>query len=83
MDATRYRGIIAGANDLAADRLNLMYTAKELCRGMARPTKVYWHKLNGLGRHLADTGRTVRRYAWQGRKPDIAGYSDSDLVEWR
>ena len=44
-EATRYRGITARANYLAADRPDIMYSVKELCRGMARPTREYWHKL--------------------------------------
>ena len=37
--ATKYRGIVARANYLAADRPDLMYATKEVCRGMAKPTK--------------------------------------------
>ena len=38
-DATRYRAMAARANYLAADRTDLMYAAKEICRGMAKPTE--------------------------------------------
>ena len=37
-DATRYRGLTARANYLAADRTDLMYATKEICRHMATPT---------------------------------------------
>ena len=37
-EATRYRGIAARANYHSADRPDIMYAVKELCRGMARPT---------------------------------------------
>ena len=61
-EATRYRGIAARANYLAADRPDIMYTVKELCRGMARPTRAHWHKLKRLGRYLAENRRTVTSY---------------------
>ena len=48
-ETTRYRGITARANYLAADRPDLMYSVKELCRGMVNPTKAHWHKLKRLG----------------------------------
>ena len=61
-EATRYRGIAARANYLAADRPDLMYAEKELCRGMARPTRAHWHKLKRFGRYLVDNRRTITRY---------------------
>ena len=57
VEATRYRGIAARANYLAADRPDIMYAGKELCRGMAKPTRADWHKLNRLGRYLVDSRR--------------------------
>ena len=39
-EATNYRSIAARANYLAADRPDIMYAVKELCRGMAKPTKI-------------------------------------------
>ena len=63
-EATSYRGITARANYLAVDRPDLVYSVKELCRGMAKPTKVYWHKLKRLGRYLVDTSRTIVKYDW-------------------
>ena len=44
-EATNYRSIAARANYLAADLPDLMYAVKELCRGMAAPTKGHWLKL--------------------------------------
>ena len=42
-DTTRYRATAARANYLAADRPYIMYAMKELCRGMAKPTRLRWH----------------------------------------
>jgi len=44
-EMTKYRAIAARANYLAADRPDVMYAVKELCRGMAKPTRRYWNKL--------------------------------------
>jgi len=65
-DTTRYRATAARANHLAADRPDIMYAVKELCRGMAKPTRLHWHKLKRLGRYLLDNRRTILRYDWQG-----------------
>ena len=38
-DATAYRALVARANYLAQDRVDLGYSVKELCRKMAKPTE--------------------------------------------
>ena len=82
-DTTRYRATAARANYLAADRPDTMYEVKELCRGMAKPTRLHWHKLKRLGRYLLENRRTILRYDWQGHEPEITGYSDSDWAGCR
>ena len=82
-DTTRYRATAARANYLAADRPDIMYAVKELCRGMAKPTRLHWHKLKRLGRYLLENRRTILRYDWQGQEPEITGYSDSDWAGCR
>ena len=77
-EATNYRSIAARANYLSADRPDIMYAVKELCRGMAKPTRGHWLKLKRLGRCLIESGRTVMRYDWQGHEHEVTGYSDSD-----
>ena len=37
-EASIYRGVAARANYIAADRPDLMYAVKDICRGMAEPT---------------------------------------------
>ena len=82
-EATNYRSIAARANFLSADRPDIMYAVKELCRGMAKPTKGHWLKLKRLGRYLIESGRTVMRYDWQGHEHEVTGYSDSDWAGCR
>ena len=67
-EATRYRAIAARANYLAADRPDIMYSVKEICRGMANPTRAHWHKLKRFGRYLVGSGLTVMKYDWQGHE---------------
>ena len=82
-DTTTYRAIAARANYLAADRPDLMYAVKELCRGMAKPSRLHWHKLKRLGRYLVEHRRTLMKYEWQGHESEITGYSDSDWAGCR
>ena len=60
-----------------------MYSAKEICRGMANPTRAHWHKLKRLGRYLVGSGRTVMKYDWEGHEREVTGYSDSDWAGCR
>jgi hypothetical protein len=74
----KFRSIAARCNYLAADRPDIMYPVKELCRKMAKPTVGAWRKLKWLGRYLVGVPRTVFEYKWQGREKVIDGYTDSD-----
>ena len=51
-EATRFRAVAARANYLAADRPDIQYSVKEICRRMAKPVKGDWQKLVRLGRYL-------------------------------
>ncbi len=73
-----FRGIAARANYLAMDRADIQFATKEVCRGMARPTKGDWRKLKRLGRYLVANARVITRYPWQGKNAKIEGYTDSD-----
>jgi len=74
----RFRSIAARCNYLAADRPDIMYAVKEVCRQMAKPTVGAWKKLKRLGRYLVGVHRTILEYRWQGREKVIDGYTDSD-----
>ena len=50
-EATRFRAVVARANYLAADRPDIQYAVKEICRKMAKPVKGDWQKLVWLGRY--------------------------------
>ena len=82
-EATQYLAIVARANYLASDRPDIMYAVKELCRGMAKPTTVMWHRLKRLGRYLVGSGRAALKFDWQGHESEVTGYSDSDWAGCR
>ena len=80
-DASRYRAMAGRASFLATDRTDLMYSTKEICRGMAEPTEGDWKKLKRLGRYLLGSGRLTTHDAWQRDEESVTSFSDSDWAE--
>ena len=76
--ATEYRALAARANYVAADRPDMQYAVKEICRDMANPTRGGWRKLKRLGRYLVGRPRAILRCDWQVEQGKFTGYSDSD-----
>jgi hypothetical protein len=76
--ATEYRALAARSNYLAADRPDIQYAVKEICRGMSSPTRGGWRKLKRLGRYLVGRPRAILRYDFQEEQGKFTGYSDSD-----
>ena len=56
---TRSRGLADRANFLTADRLDIVYSAKEICRFMAKPTELVTQALKSLGCYLKKHPRMV------------------------
>ena len=77
-DVTLFRGVAARCNYLGQDRPDIQFAAKEVCRGMARPTKGDWRKLMRLGKYLIGRPRVVTKYPWQAQGTKVEGYVDSD-----
>ena len=79
-EATRFRAVAARSNYLAADRPDIQYSVKEICRRMAKPVDSDWKKLIRLARYLKGAPRCVWKYDWQEVSPTTTptGYSDSD-----
>ena len=76
-DLTAFRALAARANYLAADRIDLQFAAKEVCRFMSAPTETSAAALKRLGRYLLSHKRLVYTYPWQ-RAEGIDVYSDTD-----
>ena len=82
-EATRFRAIAARANALAADRADIQYAVKEICRRMAKPVAGDWQKLVRLGRYLKGAPRCVQCYERQGEGGALTGCSDRDWAGCR
>ena len=77
-EAKEYRGMAATANYLGADRCDVQYPAKELCRTMSRPTKLSLKKLKHLARYLVGVPEVELFYCHQNETDEITCYVDSD-----
>ena len=64
-DASKFRGVIARINYLAADRPDLQYATKEVCREMASPTSGSLRRLLRIGRYLVGQPRLIWKFALQ------------------
>ena len=76
-DHTMFRALAARANYLAQDRIDLQFSAKEICRFMSSPTETSREALKWLGRFLLGHKRVVYSYPFQ-RAEGIDVYSDTD-----
>ena len=56
---TRFRGSAALANFLSTDRPDIVYSAKEVCRFMSRPTNLAQNALKKLTRYLRARPRMI------------------------
>jgi len=76
-EITGFRGMAARSNYLSADRIDLQFAAKEICRFMSAPTETSVAALKRLGRYLLGHKRLVWTYPFQ-RAEGIDVYSDTD-----
>ena len=51
-EASRFRALAARANYLAMDRMDMQYTANDLSRDMARPSRDSWVNMKRFARYL-------------------------------
>ena len=57
-----FRSIAARCNYIAADRPDLMFVVKCICRQMAKPSVCVWKKLKRVGRYLVGKSRSILKY---------------------
>ena len=74
---TKYRGQAARSNYLAADRVDILFCAKEVCRFMANPTDLANASLKRMCRYLRGRPRMVWKYPYQ-RVDKLEVYTDTD-----
>ena len=77
-DATKFRGIAARINYLAADRPDLQFASKCASKHMASPTHGGWDLLKRIGRYLKAHPRLVQKFKWCEWHDVVHGYADSD-----
>jgi hypothetical protein len=76
-DFTRFRGQAARANYLGSDRPDIIYAAKEVCRGMSSPTDLHQAALKRMFRYLRSRPRMVFKFDYQDAD-HIDAYADTD-----
>ena len=76
-DFTKFRALAARANYLAADRIDVLYSAKECCRFMSRPTDAAMGALKRLARFLRARPRLVFNFEFQSAT-GLEVYTDTD-----
>jgi hypothetical protein len=75
---TEYRGMAAIANYLGADRPDVQYGAKELCRSMSAPSEESFSKLKHFARYLVHVPEAVLFYENQYPVKVMDVFVDSD-----
>ena len=74
---TPFRGTAARANFLSADRIDMQFAAKEVCRTMSAPTNLGWQAAKRIGRYFVGKPRLV--YVYRKQELDaIDVYVDTD-----
>ena len=78
--ATSYRAVSARCNYLAQDRVDLAYSATELCRDVAVPTLQSLSKLKHMLRYLKGRPRLVYHYNFQVMPSTLGLCVDTDFA---
>ena len=82
-DASSYRALVARANYLAQDRIDIQFAVKEAARRMAAPRTEDWGLVKRLGRYLKGKPRLVYTYEFERMPSKVDVYSDSDWAGCR
>ena len=82
-EATRYRAIAARINYLSADRPDLQYAAKEVCRDMSTPTDGSWRRLVRIARYLIGHPCLIWKHELQDEVETAEAFSDANWAGCR
>ena len=82
-ESSLFRTFAARANYLAADRADIQFATKEICKGMAEPRRRDMSKLRRLARYLIAHPGVVLEYRFQDACLELDGFSDSDWARCR
>ena len=72
-----YRSLTARLNYLAADRPDIQFAVKELCRSMSSPRELDWTRLVKVAKYLKTRPRLVMLYPWQQQGEPAVTHSDA------
>ena len=67
-EATNYRAIAARCNYLSVDRPDILFSVKECCREMSKPTQRSLKRLKRVGRYFKSFPRAVWKFVWQSQQ---------------
>ena len=82
-EAKSYRGVAARLNYMAQDSPGIMFSTKEVCRGMARPTRGDFRRLKKVAKFLVGRVAEVWRFCWQDEGQSVCVFTDSDWAGCR
>ena len=82
-DVTRYRGVIARCNYMAADRPDCVFAIKEGCREMSKPTTGSLRRLRRIGKYLKQNPRLIWKYDMQEYIDELTVRTDADWAGCR
>ena len=82
-DVTLFRGLTARSNYLSADRPEMMYASKEVCREMAAPSVGGLEKMVRIGKFLAGRPRVIWEFPNQSPPDTIDVYVDANWAGCR
>ena len=74
---TEFRRLAVRANYLSADRIDLQFSAKKICRFMSALTDMSMTAIKRMGRYLLGHKRLAHNYPWQ-TADGIEVYSNTD-----
>ena len=80
-DASRYRGVAATLNYLAADRADIQFATKEAARAMAKPTENDWILVRKIARYLEGRPRTCAPVPLAQKSQDISVYIVTAIMQ--
>ena len=81
-DARRFRPIAARCNFLA-DRIDIQFACKEVCRRMSAPCESDWKMLKIIARYLRSHPRVLLQYKYQDPPHSMEAIVDTDFAGCR
>ena len=77
-EATVFRGVVARANLLSLDCLDLQFPVKQMSREMAKPKVGSWKRMKKIARYLVNRKKVIWRFIWQDNCKKSYTCGDSD-----